>query len=109
MRARLVILLLAVLLVPAFARPAVAADGSGRPDLTVVAQEEEAETETGGGQGTEAETGAGEGETQEPPAGTGPPWTYQMARIGGLLVLLLLAGIGWWYYRLVVRRQRGEI
>jgi len=109
MHARLVILLLAVLLVPAFARPALAADGASNLARLALTQEEEAETETGGGEGTEAETGAWEGETQEAPAEAGPPWTFQMARIGGLLVLLLLLGIGWWYYRLVLRRQRGEI
>jgi hypothetical protein len=108
MRARLVILLLAVLVTPVLTQPAVAADEGGESLRAVLAQEEEAETETGG-EGTEEETGAGEGETQQAPAEPGPPWTFQMARIGGLMVLLLLAGIGWWYYRLVLRRQRGGI
>lgn len=39
----------------------------------------------------------------------GPPWTYQMARISLLLVALLFLGMGAVYYRLVVRRQRGEV
>jgi hypothetical protein len=106
MRARIAILLLAVLAVPVSTRVAVAEDAG--LISSVMAQEEEAETETGG-QDTEAETGAGQGETESAPAEPGPPWTFQMARIGGVLVLLLLAGIGWWYYRLIFRRQRGEI
>jgi hypothetical protein len=108
MRARVAILLLAVLAVPMAASLARADERSGFR-TSVLAQEEEAETETGGGQGTETETGAGEGETQQAPAEPGPPWTFQMARIGGLLVILLLGGIGWWYYRLIIKRQRGEI
>jgi hypothetical protein len=108
MRARLAILLLVVLAAAAFHGQAVAKDGYSLRNGDVLAQEEEAETETGG-EDTEAETGAGQGETQEAPAEPGPPWTFQMARIGGVLVLLLLAGIGWWYYRFIVRRQRGEI
>jgi hypothetical protein len=110
MRARVAILLLAVLTVAVSAPLARAGDEEGYElRNSVVAQEEEAETETGGGEGTEAETGAGQGETQEAPAEPGPPWTFQMARIGGLLVILLLGGIGWWYYRLIIKRQRGEI
>jgi hypothetical protein len=39
----------------------------------------------------------------------GPPWTYQMARISLLLVALLLLAMGAVYYRLVIKRQRGEV
>jgi hypothetical protein len=39
----------------------------------------------------------------------GPPWTYQMARISLALLALLLLGMGAVYYRLVVKRQRGEV
>jgi hypothetical protein len=46
----------------------------------------------------------GEGSTEE----TGPPWTFQMARISIVLLVFLFAGIGWIYYKLVVRRRRGE-
>jgi hypothetical protein len=38
----------------------------------------------------------------------GPPWTYQMARISLLLLVLLVLGMAAVYYRLVVKRQRGE-
>jgi hypothetical protein len=39
---------------------------------------------------------------------TGPPWTYQMARVTVVLVVLLGLGLGLLYYRLVVRRRRGD-
>jgi hypothetical protein len=39
---------------------------------------------------------------------TGPPWTYQMAKITVVMVLLLGLAIGAIYYRLVVRRRRGD-
>jgi hypothetical protein len=39
---------------------------------------------------------------------TGPPWTYQMARITLVLVFFLGLGLGLLYYRLVVRRRRGD-
>jgi hypothetical protein len=39
---------------------------------------------------------------------TGPPWTYQMARITLVLVGFLGLGLGLLYYRLVVRRRRGD-
>lgn len=54
-----------------------------------------------------ADKGPSEDGTSEVEAG--PLWTYQMARISLALLFLALLGAGWWYYRLVVRRQRGEI
>ena len=55
--------------------------------------------------------GADKGQSEE---GTteveaGPLWTYQMARMSLALLLALLLGAGYWYYRFVVRRRRGEI
>ena len=41
-------------------------------------------------------------------AEVGPPWTYQMAKITVVMVLFLGLAIGGIYYRLVVRRRRGE-
>lgn len=65
--------------------------------------------------------GGGDEETEQRPAQpsepapspteeeeAGPPWTYQMARISLLLLALLLLGMGAIYYRLVVKRQRGQ-
>jgi hypothetical protein len=54
--------------------------------------------------------GAGGGKAQ--PAATptpGPPWTYQMARISVVLLVLIIAAVGLLYYRLVIARQRGEV
>ena len=42
-------------------------------------------------------------------AETGPPWTYQMAKITLVLLVLLGLAIGAIYYRLVVRRRRGDV
>lgn len=41
-------------------------------------------------------------------AEVGPPWTYQMAKITLVMLLLLSLAIGGIYYRLVVRRRRGD-
>ena len=75
----------------------------------VVGQEEEAEGQEGSGGDTAEETGADEGETEGAAEETGPPWTYQMARLGILLVLVMILGVGLAYYRFVVRRQRGAL
>jgi hypothetical protein len=42
-------------------------------------------------------------------AETGPPWTYQMAKVTLVLLVLLGLAIGAIYYRLVVRRRRGDV
>jgi hypothetical protein len=55
-------------------------------------------------------SGKGGGKAQ--PAATptpGPPWTYQMARISIVLLVLIIAAVGLLYYRLVIARQRGEV
>ena len=80
----------------------------------VLAQDTETEQSEGGntteGEGqseADAETGAGEGEQEGAATEEGPPWTYQMARIG--IVLLVLVGLlmGLLYYRMIGSRQRG--
>jgi hypothetical protein len=85
--------------------------GSGARDLVAQQPGEEPETEGEEGAdpgGTKAETGAGEGESEE--AGdTGPPWTYQMARIGIAMLVLLVIGLALLYRRLIVVRRRGEV
>lgn len=76
----------------------------------VVGQEEEAEgQESGNEENAPAESGADEGQTEGAAEETGPPWTYQMARLGILLVLLMILGVAFAYYRFVIRRQRGAI
>ncbi len=112
MRARFAILLLCSLILavapiglalieaaPAFAQEV---GDEGEPG-----QEEEAEGQEGSdpdGEEAEAEVGAEGEETAEE---TGPPWTYQMARIGLVLLVFLALSIGLAYYRFVASRQRG--
>ena len=65
----------------------------------------------GGGEGSgqsseEAETGTEEGESGGAATETGPPWTYQMARIIIVLSILLGLAIMRWYWKLVGSRQR---
>lgn len=56
----------------------------------------------------DAETGAGSGEQEagESTEEEGPPWTYQMARIGLGLMLLVGLLMGLLYYRMIASRQR---
>ncbi len=65
--------------------------------------------ESGGQDEPEAETGAGAGETEEGATETGPPWTYQMARLALASLVLLGLAIAGAYYRFVVMRQRGAV
>jgi hypothetical protein len=77
------------------------------PGEANVGEEEEAQ-QTGGeeeGGGAGEETGAGE-EGTGGAAETGPPWTYQMARIALVLVALLGLRIALMYRKLVGGRQR---
>lgn len=39
----------------------------------------------------------------------GPVWTYQMSKITILLLVLMILAVGGLYYRLIVKRKRGEI
>ena len=82
----------------------------------VVAQAEQGDAETqgedgGGGSGQsgeEAETGTEESESEGAATETGPPWTYQMARIGIALMLLIGLAMGLLYYRMIASRQRAN-
>ena len=56
----------------------------------------------------DAETGASKDESESATEKTGPPWTYQMARITIGLTILLFLGTGYLYWRLVVTRRRRE-
>lgn len=71
--------------------------------------DEGAEQESGGADEPEAETGSGADETQDAATETGPPWTYQMARIALASLVLLGLAIAGAYYRFVVMRQRGAV
>ena len=54
----------------------------------------------------DAETGAGQDEQEAATEEEGPPWTYQMARIGIALMLLIGLAMGLLYYRMIASRQR---
>jgi cytochrome c-type biogenesis protein CcmH/NrfG len=55
----------------------------------------------------ETESGAGTEQTDSAAEETGPPWTYQMARIALVLLALTLVGVFAAYQRFVIRRRRG--
>lgn len=66
------------------------------------------ETEGEGASDADAETGAGEGEQEAATEEEGPPWTYQMARIGIALMLIVGLLMGALYYRMIASRQRAS-
>ncbi len=81
-------------------------------DDGVVGEGDEAENPgAGGGEGQEpeTETGAGEGETVEAEEEAGPIWTYQMSKIGLVLLFLMLLAIGGAYWNFVAKRQKQGI
>jgi hypothetical protein len=96
-----------------------AGEGEGESDVTseegnetteggTTTEGDEGEDQESGGQDEpEAETGSGADQTEEAATETGPPWTYQMARIALASLLLLGLAIAGAYYRFVVMRQRG--
>ena len=116
MRTRLAIVLVgltaaaALPVTPAFGTPSVAIPLARQTGAGEEAQGQEGTDQGGGGQGeAEAETGAG-GQTEGGSSTESElPWTYQMARLSILLLVGLAAAIGLLYYRLVVKRQRGEV
>lgn len=94
--------------------------GEGEQESDVGSEEgnettEGGSTTEGGDEGTtgqddpEAETGSSEEQTEEATTETGPPWTYQMARIALASLALLGLAIAGAYYRFVVTRQRGAV
>jgi hypothetical protein len=97
----LLVVVIAAMLGPMAARAAVDDHPRG---VVVLAQEPETEGQES--EDTAEETGAEESQTEGAADETGPPWTYQMARISILLMLVLGLGIAFWYWRLIARRQR---
>ena len=108
MRARLAILIALMAMVSSVTALGSPAWSSDAPTL---AQETE-----GGGQDQETEgttqQGGTEDEGGESPEEsdaveeTGPPWTYQMARIALVLLALTILGVAFAYYRFVATRRR---
>ena len=62
--------------------------------------------EDGGGGDSESGEAEGGGESGGAAEETGPPWTYQMARISLALLFLTLLGVGFAYYRFVATRRK---
>ena len=84
-------------------------ESSQQQEGSVSEGDEGEDAESGGQDEAEAETGAGSDQTEEAVTETGPPWTYQMARMSLAALLLLGLAIGGAYYRFVVTRQRGAV
>ncbi|MDQ3953568.1 MAG: hypothetical protein M3279_11510 [Actinomycetota bacterium] len=82
-------------------------EGGQQQEGTTSEGDEGEDQESGGADEPEAETGSGADETEEAATETGPPWTYQMARISLASLVLLGLAIAGAYYRFVVMRQRG--
>lgn len=104
MRSRLALLLALALAVPVVFFPAVSAQASGH---IVIAQEEgEEEPSPAPTDGAEEESGGQEAGSAEE---TGPLWTYQMSRIGLVLLVLLLLGVAGAYRNFVHKRAKEGI
>lgn len=82
-------------------------EGSQQSEGGVNEGDEGDDQESGGQDEPEAETGSGADQTEEAVEESGPPWTYQMARISLASLALLGLAIAGAYYRFVVVRQRG--
>jgi hypothetical protein len=117
MRARLaaalsVFLLLALPMAEVHARVVTLAQEVDSEDSAVDQEDESQGSESGNeaeGEGqsdADAETGAGAGEQEAAVEEEGPPWTYQMARIGIALMVIVGLLMGLLYYRMIASRQR---
>lgn len=84
-------------------------EGTQQSEGGVTEGDEGDDQESGGQDEPEAETGSGADQTEEAATETGPPWTYQMARMALAALALLGLAIAGAYYRFVVTRQRGAV
>jgi len=98
MRARLAILIALMAMVSSVTALGSPAWSSTGPTLVQETEDE------GGGDSEEEEGGGSEG--GEAVEETGPPWTYQMARIAIVLLVLTILGVLFAYYRFVATRRR---
>jgi hypothetical protein len=79
------------------------------PAVTSIAQAQSPQETTDGSKGKEGQEDAKSGGPADKTTEEGPPWTYQMARLGLLILFFLAISMGGLYYRFVVLRQRGEV
>jgi hypothetical protein len=108
MRARLAILIALAAVVSSV----LVLEGPALADENLALQTEQ----EGGGEGGESEGTTQQGGTEDEGGGsaeegggsaeTGPPWTYQMARIALVLLALTLLGVAFAYWRFVAQRRR---
>lgn len=114
MRARLAILIAAAAVVSTFSSPASAVGSPSGHTITgtevIVAQQQGGGDESQGGEtgskgGSTSETGA-QGDGDPAATETGPPWTYQMARIAVVLLALTVVGVFLAYWRFVAQRKK---
>ena len=98
MRARLAILIVLMAMVSS-----VSALGSPAWSSTAPTFAQETEEESGAEESESEGTDEPSGEAAEE---TGPPWTYQMARIALVLLGLTILGVAFAYYRFVATRRR---
>ena len=82
------------------------------PAAASIAHAQTPQETTDKGKAKEGQSGADakkDGEATPAAPEEGPPWTYQMARMGLAILFFLALGMGLLYYRFVVVRQRGEV
>lgn len=106
MRARIAILMALAAIVGSLMTAPLA---HAQAEVTLSQQnQEEGDSESGGSgnRGDEGQQGEGGGESDEAAEETGPPWTYQMARISLILLFLTLLAVGFAYYRFVATRRK---
>ena len=103
MRARLAILIALMAMVSSVTALGSPAWSSTEPTLAQETEDEGGDESESGGTQEEEDEGSEGGEAVEE---TGPPWTYQMARIALVLLALTILGVAFAYYRFVATRRR---
>jgi len=103
MRARLAILIALMAMVSSVTALGSPTWSSAGPPLAQETEDEGGDESESDNTQVEEEEGSEGGEAAEE---TGPPWTYQMARIALVLLALTILGVAFAYYRFVATRRR---